>query len=73
MKKNRTEVKGLRTECFDFSQSSVLSTQSLKTINLQLRNLNLSYKSLILLIILLTLAVDKAVDKLWISCGWTCG
>jgi hypothetical protein len=35
--------------------------------------LNFTPKTLILLTINLTKAVDKAVDKLWISCGGSCG
>jgi hypothetical protein len=37
--------------------------------NSQSTKLKLSCKSLISLTILLTIPVDKAVDKLWISCG----
>jgi hypothetical protein len=36
-------------------------------------NLHLSYKFLTSLIIKLIESVDKSVDKLWISCGWSCG
>jgi hypothetical protein len=39
----------------------------------QSNHLNLKPKSLISLIILLIMSVDNSVDKLWISCGRTCG
>jgi hypothetical protein len=40
---------------------------------LQLNCLNIKPKFLISLIILLINSVDNSVDKLWISCGRSCG
>ncbi len=52
---------------------SPLFTLHLKRGQLKLNSLNKHRFSLISLTILLIMSVDNSVDKLWISCGWSCG
>jgi hypothetical protein len=53
--------------------SSFLFNLFSKIGKLESNNLNKTTNPLISLIILLIISVDKPVDKLWISCGWSCG
>jgi hypothetical protein len=53
--------------------SYLLPPTSLLKGHLKFGSLNKPRLSLISLIILLIISVDNSVDKLWISCGWSCG
>lgn len=65
----REKRKEKRFLCFLSSFLFLLSSKFSKKHDLRSINLNVGYKSLTSLIILLTKPVDKSVDKLWISCG----
>jgi hypothetical protein len=72
----KREVKGVRSEANDFlsfTPYSLLLTPHPKLGHSQPGSLNKHQFSLISLIILLIISVDNSVDKLWISCGWSCG
>jgi hypothetical protein len=69
----RIQKGGGRREEKNYSLFSLLPPPFLSKSRLELNSLNKPQFLLISLIILLIISVDNSVDKLWISCGWSCG
>lgn len=70
---SRFHVPGLLEPAFDLSETRNPKPKTPVNYIFTRNNLNKTAFSLISLIILLIISVDNSVDKLWISCGWSCG